>query len=94
MNEPHDLIETIIMTEKATLLADSHNRYVFRVRPQATKPQIKRAIEQLFRKKVVAVNTANYSGKTRRQRTAAEGRTSDWKKAIVTLAEGEIIELA
>jgi large subunit ribosomal protein L23 len=94
MNHAKDLIQTVILTEKATLLADEQNRYVFRVRPNATKPQIKQAIESLFRKKVVSVNTANYGGKWRRRRTGAQGRTSDWKKAIVTLAEGERIELA
>jgi large subunit ribosomal protein L23 len=94
MKHANDLIQTVILTEKATLLSDEQNRYVFRVRPNATKPEIKQAIESLFRKKVVSVNTANYGGKWRRRRTAAQGRTSDWKKAIVTLAEGERIELA
>ena len=94
MKHVNDLIQTVILTEKATLLSDEQNRYVFRVRPNATKPEIKQAIESLFRKKVVSVNTANYGGKWRRRRTAAQGRTSDWKKAIVTLAEGERIELA
>ena len=94
MSQPHDLIETIILTEQAALLTEKHNRYVFRVRPHATKTQIKSAVEQLFGKKVTAVNTANYYGKQRRKRTAAQGTTSDWKKAIVTLAEGETIELA
>jgi large subunit ribosomal protein L23 len=94
MKHANDLIQTVILTEKATLLSDEQNRYVFRVRPNATKPQIKQAVESLFRKKVVSVNTANYGGKWRRRRTAAQGRTSDWKKAIVTLAEGERIELA
>jgi large subunit ribosomal protein L23 len=94
MKHANDLIQTVILTEKATLLSDEQNRYVFRVRPNATKPEIKQAIESLFRKKVVSVNTANYGGKSRRRRTAAQGRTSDWKKAIVTLAEGERIELA
>jgi large subunit ribosomal protein L23 len=94
MKHANDLIQTVILTEKATLLSDEQNRYVFRVRPDATKPEIKQAIESLFRKKVVSVNTANYGGKWRRRRTAAQGRTSDWKKAIVTLAEGERIELA
>jgi large subunit ribosomal protein L23 len=94
MNEPHDLIETILLTEKATRLTESQSTYVFRVRPRATKPQIKKAIETLFKKKVAAVNTTNVHGKWRRQRTAAEGRTSDWKKAYVKLADGETIDLA
>lgn len=94
MNEPYDIIETICLTEKATRLTETQNKYVFRVRPSATKPQIKAAIEHLFKKKVVKVNTMNYGGKARRQRTAAAGITSDWKKAVVQLAEGERIEVA
>lgn len=94
MNEPHEIIETIALTEKATLLSEKHNQYVFRVVPRANKVQIKTAIEKLFGKKVVRVNTANYAGKKRRERRADYGRTPHWKKAIVTLAKGETIELA
>lgn len=94
MNTAHDIIETICLTEKAMRLTETENKYVFRVRPSATKPQIKRAIETLFKKKVVSVNTMNCRGKARRNRTAAAGFTSDWKKAIVQLADGERIELA
>ena len=63
MNEPYDIIETVRLTEKATLLAEKENKYVFRVRPHATKIQIRQAIEKLFKKTVVAVNTCNYAGK-------------------------------
>lgn len=94
MNEPYDIIDTVRLTEKATLLAETQNKYVFRVRPSATKLQIKQAIETLFKKSVVAVNTANYGGKKKRERTASFGRKSDWKKAIVTLKQGDKIELA
>jgi large subunit ribosomal protein L23 len=94
MNEPYDIIDTVRLTEKATLLAETHNKYVFRVRPSANKTQIKHAIEKLFKKTVVAVNTCNYAGKKKRERTAAFGRKSDWKKAIVTLKKGDKIELA
>lgn len=94
MKTPHDIIETICLTEKAMRLTEAENKYVFRVRPDATKPQIKRAVEALFKKKVLKVNTLNVLGKSRRQRTAAQGATSDWKKAVVQLAEGERIELA
>lgn len=94
MNEPFDLIETVCLTEKATLLSEKLNKYVFRVNPRANKLQIKQAIEKLFGKKVVDVNTCNYAGKQKRQRTAAYGRTAHWKKAIVTLKEGEKIDLA
>jgi large subunit ribosomal protein L23 len=94
MNEPYDIIETVRLTEKATLLGEKENKYVFRVRPHATKPQIKQAIEKLFKKSVVAVNTCNYAGKKKRERTASFGRQADWKKAIVTLKKGDKIELA
>lgn len=94
MNEPHKLIQTIVLTEKATLLGDQLNKYVFRVSPRANKIQIKHAIEKLFGKKVKSVNTANYAGKKRRERRADSGRTAHWKKAIVTLKDGEKLEFA
>ena len=92
MNEPYDIIQTASLTEKSTLLSEKQNKYVFRVRPHANKIQIKQAIERLFQKKVVDVNTCNYSGKEKRVRGPL-GRRAHWKKAIVTLAEGEKIDL-
>lgn len=92
MNEPLDIVETASLTEKATLLSEKQNKYVFRVRPHANKIQIKQAVERLFQKRVVGVNTCNYAGKEKRVRGPL-GRRSHWKKAIVTLAEGEKIEL-
>jgi len=94
MNEPFDIIETVRLTEKAALLTEKFNKYVFRVAPHANKVQIKTAIEKLFGKKVADVNTSNYDGKKKRQRTANYGRTAHWKKAIVTLKKGEKIDLA
>ncbi|MDQ6624002.1 MAG: 50S ribosomal protein L23 [Verrucomicrobiota bacterium] len=93
MNDHFDIIETASLTEKASLLSEKLNKYVFRVSPRANKIQIKQAIEKLFNKKVVAVNTANYAGKKKRERTASFGRKAHWKKAIVTLKEGEKIDL-
>lgn len=93
MNEPHDIIQRASLTEKASLLGEKQNKYVFRVSTRANKIQIKRAVEQLFQKKVVGVNTANYHGKKKRERTANYGRRAHWKKAIVTLKEGDKIEL-
>ena len=93
MNEPYDLIQTASLTEKSSLLSEKQNKYVFRVSPRANKIQIKQAIEQLFKKKVIDVNTCNYAGKKRRERRADFGRKAHWKKAIVTLAEGEKIDL-
>ncbi|HEY3662374.1 MAG TPA: 50S ribosomal protein L23, partial [Chthoniobacterales bacterium] len=61
MKEPYDLIQTVQLTEKASLLSEKLNQYVFRVSPRANKIQIKQAIELLFKKKVVSVNTCNYA---------------------------------
>ena len=80
------------LTEKSTVLSEKHNKYVFRVRPHANKIEIKHAVERLFQKKVVDVNTCNYAGKLKRVRGPL-GRKAHWKKAIVTLAEGEKIDL-
>lgn len=92
MNEPFDIIQTASLTEKSSLLSEKQNKYVFRVSPHANKIQIKQAIEKLFQKKVLAVNTCNYAGKLTRVRGPL-GRKSKWKKAIVTLKEGDKIEL-
>jgi large subunit ribosomal protein L23 len=92
MNEPFDIIHTASLTEKSTLLSDKQNKYVFRVSSRANKIQIKQAIEKLFQKKVIHVNTCNYSGKWTRVRGPL-GQKAKWKKAIVTLKEGDKIEL-
>lgn len=92
MNEPYDIIHTASLTEKSTMMSEKQNKYVFRVSPRANKIQIKQAIERLFQKKVVDVNTCNYTGKEKRVRGPL-GRRAHWKKAIVTLKEGEKIDL-
>ena len=94
MHEPFDIVRKVRLTEKATLLSEKENKYVFEVAPSANKLQIKSAVQQLMKKKVVAVNTANYAGKNKRNRRADAGRTAHWKKAIVTLAPGEKIDFA
>ena len=94
MNESFDIIDNIRLTEKGTLLSEKENKYVFRVKPHANKLQIKHAIERLFGKKVIAVNTCNYAGKTKRGRTGNLGLKTHWKKAVVTLKEGDRIDLA
>ena len=94
MNDIFDIVQTVCLTEKATLLSEKHNKYVFRVNPKATKIQIKDAVQKLFKKSVLSVNTCNYAGKKKRERTASFGRKADWKKAIVTLKQGDKIELA
>ena len=87
----YDVIVSPVITEKATMVSD-HNQVVFRVRKDATKPQIKAAVERLFDVKVTAVNTLVRKGKAKVFRGNA-GRQSDVKKAIVTLAEGHKIDV-
>ena len=93
MSDVYDHIQSVLLTEKATLLSEKLNKYVFRVPPSANKLQIKRAIEVIFKKKVVDVNTANYAGKKKRERRADFGRRANWKKAIVTLKDGEKLDI-
>lgn len=87
----YDTILSPVITEKATLLSE-HGQVVFRVRTEATKPEIKAAVEALFGVKVLAVNTLITKGKVKRFR-GITGRRSDVKKAIVTLAEGARIDV-
>ncbi len=94
MHLSSQIIRNVRLTEKASLLTESLNKYVFEVAVHANKIEIRKAIEELFGKKVVSVNTSNHYGKARRKRTAAAGYTADWKKAVVTLAAGETLELA
>lgn len=90
---PYQIIKTVKLTEKATRLSEKHNQYIMVVDRKATKPQIRQAVEALFKVKVTAVRTLNVRGKVRRRLTSHPGRTSDWKKAIVTLKEGDKIVL-
>ena len=87
----YDVIIAPHITEKSTL-ASEQNAVVFKVAQDATKPQIKDAIEAIYDKKVVAVNTLVMKGKTKRWKGKPYKRT-DVKKAIVTLAEGEMIDI-
>lgn len=87
----YDVIVSPVITEKATALSE-HNKVVFRVRPDATKPQIKEAVERLFDVKVTAVNTLVTKGKVKMFR-GRRGQRSDVKKAVVTLAEGQSIDV-
>ena len=89
-----DIIKTVRVTEKGTRQSDTFNAYTVVADKRASKPQIRRAVEELFKVKVVRVNTMNVSGKLRRRFTKARGHTPDWKKAIVTLKEGDAINLA
>jgi large subunit ribosomal protein L23 len=87
----YDVVLTPHITEKSTLLSE-HNAVVFKVANDATKPEIKAAVEALFNVKVTGVNTMLVKGKTKRWKGAPYKR-SDAKKAIVTLAEGQQIDI-
>ena len=87
----YDTIIKPVITEKATLLSE-HNKVVFRVPLDATKDQVKDAVEKLFNVKVGAVNTIRHKGKTKLFRGKA-GKRSDTKKAIVTLLAGYSIDV-
>ncbi len=88
-----EIIKTVRLTEKGTRQADTHNQYTVVADPRANKGEIRRAVQDLFKVKVLRVNTLNVTGKARRQRTKQAGRSMDWKKAIVTLKEGDKISL-
>jgi large subunit ribosomal protein L23 len=87
----YDTILSPVITEKATVLSEL-NKVVFRVADDATKDEIAAAVEELFKVKVTKVNTIVTKGKTKRFR-GVKGRRSDVKKAIVTLAEGQSIDI-
>ena len=87
------IIRDMQITEKGTNLAEKENKYFFRVAPSANKIEIKSAIEQLFNVAVVKVNTMKYVGKKKRERSLKYGKRADWKRAVVTLAEGNKIEM-
>ena len=87
----YDVIVSPVITEKATALSEQ-NKVVFRVRPDATKPQIKEAVERLFDVKVKSVNTLVTKGKVKMFR-GNRGQRSDVKKAVVTLQEGQAIDI-
>ncbi|MFO1056862.1 MAG: 50S ribosomal protein L23 [Dongiaceae bacterium] len=87
----YDLIRSPVVTEKSTM-GSQHNQVTFKVPLDATKPEIKAAVEGIFRVKVAAVNTLRQLGKTKRFRGRV-GQRSDFKKAMVTLAEGHTIDV-
>lgn len=88
-----DIIKMVWITEKGTLLSDQQNQYAVVADRRANKTQIRQAVEELFKVKVLSVNTMNMRGKARRRRTYQAGKSPDWKKAIVTLKEGDKIDL-
>ena len=81
------------LSEKSAIVADQHQQYVFRVARDATKPEIRAAVEMLFKVKVDGVTVLNVKGKVKRFKQTP-GRRSDWKKAYVKLAPGQDIDFA
>jgi large subunit ribosomal protein L23 len=88
------IVKKLLVTEKGTRLKEAGNQYTFEVDRGANKLEIRREVERRFNVKVADVNTMMRRGKAKRLRTAAYGRTSDWKRAVVTLQAGQTIEMA
>lgn len=88
-----EVIKTVRLTEKGTRQGEKLNQYTVKADPRANKAEIRQAVQELFKVKVIKVNTLNVHGKLRRQRTYQAGKAPDWKKAIVTLKEGDKIVL-
>lgn len=86
-----EVIRAPLVSEKGTLLAESTNQVLFKVRPEANKIEVKKAVETLFKVKVEKVRMARYLGKVRRVGRHM-GRRAEWKKAYVTLREGDKID--
>jgi large subunit ribosomal protein L23 len=91
MKEAQEIIRRPLVTEKSGQQKEINNQYVFEVRKDANKVEILRAVEQLFKVKVLQVRTSNFLGKEKRVGRKF-GKRPDWKKAIVTLQEGNRIE--
>lgn len=90
------IIQKPIITEKSTMLKEQSNRYVFRVDHRANKRQIRKAVEEVFNVRVTKVTTTIYRGKPKTVMNKAgrfTGKGSNWKKAYVTLAEGDTIDV-
>ena len=92
MKTSYDILVSILRTEKGAEML-SNNKYLFHVAEDANKIQIKQAVEDIYKVQVTKVNTVKMRGKWKRLRHQA-GKTSDWKKAIVTLKEGDRIDIA
>lgn len=90
--EVHQIIRKLLLTEKSTMARDESNKYVFEVNRNANKVEIGQAVEKLFKVKVVDVHVMHVLGKKKRAGKIV-GQKSSWKKAIVTLTEGNRIEV-
>ena len=92
MRDARTIIKSPLISEKGTQMTAEQNKYLFKVDPKANKIEIRKAIEEIFKVKVLAVNTSNVQGKWKRVRMIP-GRAASWKKAVVTLKTGDKIEL-
>ncbi len=88
-----EIIKTVRVTEKGTTQSELLNQYTVVADRRANKGQIRQAVQELFKVKVLSVNTQSIHGKARRKRTAQAGNAPDWKKALVTLKAGDKISL-
>lgn len=86
----YDVIKSPCLTEKSNVLQELNSTVAFKVHPDANKIEIRKAVEKLFDVKVGTVRTCNVRGKHRRVGLKSTGKSSDWKKAYITLKEGEI----
>ena len=93
MKNPGVIIQALQLTEKGTDLSETQNKYFFKVNRSANKLEIKRAVEELFNVSVATVNTMNFKGKRKRERTVRYGTRAAWKRAVVTLREENKIDL-
>lgn len=93
MRNSADIIKQVLLTEKGTMLSEEQNKFLFKVSMDANKVEIKRAVEELFNVRVMAVNTMRRKGKKKRQRTAHFGTTAASKRAVVTLHAEDSINL-
>ena len=92
MKDPHDIVKGMIRTEKGANLMPL-NKYLFWVAKDSNKIEIKKSVEDIYKVKVGGVNTITMRGKAKRVRYAV-GKTPDWKKAVVTLKEGNKIDVS
>jgi large subunit ribosomal protein L23 len=90
--DPRSIVRKVLITEKGTVLRETHNQYFFEVARDANKIEIQQAIENIFKVKVDSVRTMQLRGKVKRQGRWV-GKRNDWKKAIVTLQPDQKIEL-
>ena len=88
-----EIVKTVRLTEKGTRQGEKYNQYTVVADRRANKTEIRQAVQELFKVKVTKVNTLNVRGKFRRQRTSQAGQAPSWKKAIVTLKDGDNIVL-